>query len=683
MTFILFVFNANATNYYLSNSGNDANSGTDPSSPWKTLNKLNSFKNLKKGDNVFFKRGDTFYGSITVSNSGTAGNPITFSAYGTGENPIITGFTNVTKWTNLGNNIWESTDAVSTLPTCNMVVINGVNTAMGRWPNHGYLTFQLHSGKTSITSSDLAATPNWTGAEVVIRSTQWTLERKKISSQSEGRLNYPALNYEPANGFGFFIQNDPRTLDLQNEWYYNPSTKKVSIYSISQPVSIYIASKDTLVTVHGNYLTFNNLSFRGANQYAFYNDWSGINNISIENCSISFSGIDAIKLAGTSNFQINNSKISNSNNNGIDLFYLNPFACIKNNEIENTGILCGIGQSISGSYSAIFSNDKGSIIENNKIINSGYNAIFAIGDSFIIKNNYIDTFCKILQDGGGIYTHSQQGINYGRKIINNIVLNGIGAIDGTNDPTYFAASGIYLDDNSANIEVSGNSTANCALYGLFIHDGYDLNIHNNTFYNNSSAQFSTQNDAGRYTLRGSVFKDNIFFSKATTQLCGLFVSATDDFSLWGTVDSNYYARPNDRLVIETRINWSNPEFFTLEGWKSYSGLDQNSKKPPNRITNTSDLRFEFNADSVSKTILLPYNYINVSGTTYNGSIMLAPFSSVILMKNGPIIKHPSNTDAGKDQNIILPKNSIKLSGSGSDNNGKIVDNYWTKIAGHI
>src|SRR5665647_3603352 len=102
LAFVLFAFTANATNYYLSHSGNDASPGTDPSAPWKTLDKLNSFKTLKPGDNVLFKRGDTFYGSITVSNSGAAGNPITYGAYGTGINPIITGFTTVSSWTNLG-----------------------------------------------------------------------------------------------------------------------------------------------------------------------------------------------------------------------------------------------------------------------------------------------------------------------------------------------------------------------------------------------------------------------------------------------------------------------------------------------------------------------------------------------------------------------------------------------------
>ena len=108
LAFVLFAFTARATNYYLSNSGNDANSGTDPSSPWQTLNKLNSFKNLKPGDNVLFKRGDSFYGSITLSNAGTTGNPITFSAYGTGKNPKITGYTTLTNWTSEGNGIYST-----------------------------------------------------------------------------------------------------------------------------------------------------------------------------------------------------------------------------------------------------------------------------------------------------------------------------------------------------------------------------------------------------------------------------------------------------------------------------------------------------------------------------------------------------------------------------------------------
>ncbi|MEO8765342.1 MAG: hypothetical protein ABI416_13680 [Ginsengibacter sp.] len=45
---------AGAKTYYLSADGNDANSGTTTSTPWKSLNKLNaSFNSLVSDDYVF------------------------------------------------------------------------------------------------------------------------------------------------------------------------------------------------------------------------------------------------------------------------------------------------------------------------------------------------------------------------------------------------------------------------------------------------------------------------------------------------------------------------------------------------------------------------------------------------------------------------------------------------------
>ncbi|HEY5462719.1 MAG TPA: hypothetical protein VIJ95_05630, partial [Hanamia sp.] len=228
LSFIIFSFSAEATTYYVSNSGNDNNSGTSASSPWQTLNKVNSFNKFSPGDNILFNSGNTFYGSITVSNSGASGNPITFGAYGSGAKPIITGFTNVTSWTNLGGNIWGSASAISSLSYCNMVSVNGVNTGMGRYPNTGYLTYQSYSGSTSIICSSLTGSPNWTGASVVTKKNRYTLEIGTITGQSGGQLTYtdPALA-SPTDGFGLFIQNDIRTLDTANEWYYNPKTGKI------------------------------------------------------------------------------------------------------------------------------------------------------------------------------------------------------------------------------------------------------------------------------------------------------------------------------------------------------------------------------------------------------------------------------------------------------------------------
>ncbi|MFK8059444.1 MAG: right-handed parallel beta-helix repeat-containing protein [Polaribacter sp.] len=84
------VFNYAQTNYYFSNSGNDANTGTE-ANPFQTIIKLNSLS-LKPGDKVFFKRGDIFIGQIVLQNeSGADQSPIVFNSYGSGNLPVLSG----------------------------------------------------------------------------------------------------------------------------------------------------------------------------------------------------------------------------------------------------------------------------------------------------------------------------------------------------------------------------------------------------------------------------------------------------------------------------------------------------------------------------------------------------------------------------------------------------------------
>ncbi|HSM49455.1 MAG TPA: hypothetical protein VK872_16665, partial [Draconibacterium sp.] len=123
---LLFAFPLNAAIYYVSATGNDANTGTSTSAPWRTLSKVNSFT-PKPGDQILFKRGDTWTGTLTVKASGTSVAPITYGAWGEGAKPVITGFNQVTAWTNKGGNIWESANAVSSLPYLNIVLVNGKN----------------------------------------------------------------------------------------------------------------------------------------------------------------------------------------------------------------------------------------------------------------------------------------------------------------------------------------------------------------------------------------------------------------------------------------------------------------------------------------------------------------------------------------------------------------------------
>lgn len=86
--------------YYIdSGSGDDNNSGTSENSPWKTLDKVSSIT-FQPGDNIYFKRGSSYEGSVTINGDGSASNPITISAYGIGNAPS---FTNPRYVNNKGN----------------------------------------------------------------------------------------------------------------------------------------------------------------------------------------------------------------------------------------------------------------------------------------------------------------------------------------------------------------------------------------------------------------------------------------------------------------------------------------------------------------------------------------------------------------------------------------------------
>ena len=469
-------FKAQATTYYISHSsGKDSNNGKSITSAWQSISKLNSnFRLLNPGDSILFKRGDTFYGNIIISQGGASGAPIVIGAYGNGSNPVVTGFTTVSTWTNTGTNIWESTSAVSGLPTCNMVVINGVNTPMGRYPNAGYLNFQSHVSNTSITSSSLnSAITDWTGAEVVIRKNRGVIDRNLISSVTGGTLNYTSgSKITPADGFGFFIQNDIRTLDRQNEWYYNPSTKKIRVYSAAAPIGVQVATLDTLLVAKSNmnYITIDNIDFTGSNTTGI--QLYHANHFTIQRCRFNFSGRDAISTYACEDLTIQNCIINNSNNCSIyaggyykmGVFYGGK-ALISHNRINKTGVMAGmVSKNNSNTCYAIRAEGTNSIIEYNVIDSTGYIGVFFDGNSSIVRNNVIDYFCFVLDDGGGIYTWN----NYtappkyeGRKVQNNIVSNGIGAGAGTDKPGQAYSDGIYMDDGTQAVEISGNTVLNC------------------------------------------------------------------------------------------------------------------------------------------------------------------------------------------------------------------------------
>lgn len=649
---VFFTLSSSATNYYLSNNGSDTNNGTSNTTAWKTLEKLNMVT-FNAGDSILFKRGDTFYGSLIVKSSGNAINSITYSAYGTGVNPIITGFTNVTSWTNKGGNIWESTNAVSTKNYTNVVTINNKLIAMGRFPNSGWRTVQSITN-SSITDNSLPAT-DWNGAELVTRKEHYIIARDSIISQSGNTLNFIGSYYSPKVGWGYFIQNDLKTLDTQNEWYYNPLTKKLSIYSIAEPKNVNIATIDTLVKMlYKNFISFNGITFTGANREAF--NLGSCAYLKIQNCNfnLNYSGIFSDNFGNSSDSAIIKDCIFNNTQNTA-LTLTNEFtnATIINNLFEHTALLTGMSGSGDHQGFALIFEGAGSIAQYNSIKNTGYIGIAFRGSNTSVKNNYVDSSCLIKDDGGGIYILKDLTSGF-KNIESNIVTNTIGNRNGMPAAPQSSnnAQGIYSDGESTNVRIINNSVANSGYAGIFANAGNNVTIAGNTIFNNLMSGIQI-NDDGPIPVTGLIVKNNmivqkylpiidLYGSRHFTQLALTAVTHKNNISTWGIIDSNYYARPmDDNLIINIQPNGgtNTPGSYlikTLPGWANVSSFDANSKKSPKSITDVNDLRFEFNATIYNKTIFLDASYMDIKSEIYNGNITLEPFSSAILIKSGSL-----------------------------------------------
>lgn len=673
---------AHAADYFVSSSGSDSANGLSSTTPWQSISKINSvFSTFKPGDRILFKRGDRFYGSLKISGSGSAGSPITISAYGTGASPVISGFTTISGWTNYGGGIYSK--AISCQSRPNMVTVNDVNTPIGRWPNSGFLFIDSHVSNTSITDSDLPSSPDWTGAEVVIRKNEYIWDRNKITDHTGTTIQYSSgSGYSAINGYGYFLQNSLNTLDQPGEWYYDGSTFYM-YFGTANPDSyvVKVSSIDQLVSLPDkNYITFDNIAFEGANLYAIQ-----INNsdyVTIQNCVIKFTGTTAVygPYNGSSPYcKITNNSISNSNNSAIKLMGDHTNATVTNNIITKTGLIIGMGESGDATYNALVAYGSGSLVQYNVIENTGYIGIHFSGDNTVVSNNYVNKYNLVKNDGGGIYTYVGTGIpRSGQKVINNIVLNGSGYADGEPDKA-FIAHGIYMDDRVRNVIVTGNTVANCSTSGIYIHNAHEIEITKNTLFDNGSGNsdygaqilFTHDSYSPDDPIRNLNISNNIFFARNSSQKILAFSTTSNDITSFGSADYNCYAKPVDNAYIARTWSggWNSAATnYSLSNWQQYTGKDKSSFTSPVVLTDGGRIRFEYNASNSNKSVSLDGSYIDVKGTKYSGTITLSPYSSVVLIPDPnppappPIPAYVSSAIENASPAVIIINYSLMLAG---------------------
>lgn len=623
-----------SSTYYLSSTaGNDTYSSsqaTNPATPWKSLDKLNGFfKYLKAGDSVLLKKGDVFYGSITVTKSGSYFAPIYFGAYGKGENPKISGLSTLNSWKLIGKGIYES--------NCDVVgsnlVLNNVQQQIGRYPNKGYLTIRS-SQNNEITDNDLIGTPNWTSAEVVIRKARWIIDKSQITAHNGNKLTFYGNKNNPKNGYGYFIQNSINTLDKFGEWYYNPQRKTMSVFFGTKKPSAYNISAsgvNNLVEINKySNISFENITFSGAGANAF--KITQAKSINITNCNIQYSGTEAIFASYSPFLTVKNCTIYNSLSGGVNIDVGCTSAVVVNNTIKNTGLIAGMGKSGTGTYEAITSFGDNTQIEKNRIDSVGYNGIYFGGNSSIAKNNYITWFCMTKDDGAGIYLGDWSKTT-NKKVEGNIVLYGVGNSAGTNQPNSLQAEGIYIDDNTESVSILDNTVSLCANNGIKIHNAKYIDIYGNTVFNNG-VQLRLEQDhylATSEYIRNNKIRKNTFFSVGSAQAAAKFTTNQDDILSFGQIDSNIYCKPAKHYAtVIPAASMSSKRSIATAKLKLPQAQGINLQNADKR-----NILFEYNATNTVKVISLDAHYVDVQNRIYSKTITLNPYSSMILLAAEP------------------------------------------------
>ncbi|MBN1598701.1 MAG: right-handed parallel beta-helix repeat-containing protein, partial [Bacteroidales bacterium] len=629
---VTFTASVNATDYYISSSGNDTNNGLSALTPWKTIEKVNSvFSATKPGDRILFRSGDLFYGTIKITRSGLPGLSITLGSYGTGGKPLITGFTTLSSWTNEGNGIYSA--SVTSETSLEMVTIDGIQFGMGRYPNKEFLKYESFSTYVSITDNELLPSPNWKGAEAVIKKTNWIMDRCLITGHTGSTITYRSLGTynNGTKDYGYFFQNDIKTLDSFGEWYYNDS-KLFVYFGAKSPVDflIKVSTVNNLINNSNghDYITIENLSLSGSIKSAVHS--SGSDYFVVQRCDIDFSGENGIYIQGGTYFKGDNNIINHSNRAGIYCAGGNN-ATITNNLIRYSGLIPGATNSATQNNGVFVTQNDNCLIQYNDINFSGGNGIYFTGNNVRIKNNFINNSSLILNDCAGIYTTGKSFSD--RLIEGNIILNALGNTDGTPFPTRIYAEGIYIDAPSQDVDVINNTVAFCKRSGIFFHESHDNKCTGNTCFNNTQQirlQFSAVNPTD--IIRNIIFRDNILFAKTPSFLALYASSSLEDIPHFLVSDLNYYVRPaDDDDVFFTYSPSSGSKYRTLQGWQSFTGQDLNSGKSPVNVKDTADIDFYYNATKFIKTITLAQPMIDVKGVKYVNSVTLEPYTSIILM----------------------------------------------------
>jgi hypothetical protein len=535
---------------FVAPNGNDSNPGTI-SQPYLTIQMCAT--TVSSGSICAIRAGT--YRETVTPNSG-----ITITSYD-GEPVTVDGSDPVTGWTLYQGSIYQASATLGTGDT-NQIFLGSQMMTEARWPSGNDLfhvnwaTAQTGTTDTMVVDSNL---PNidLTGAKIHLWSgtDAWDPQTGTVTASQTGQVTFSLDGasippyIQPQAGGLYYLYRTLGALTAQQEWYYDSTAMILFLWA---PGGV-------------NPSTLN--VFAKQRQYAF--DLTGQSNVTIEYVNLFASSINM------------DSSSTNNTLDGINAQYVSQFTDLPD--------VSGEPHSYWYDYtsaSGIIINGTGNILENSTIAFSAGNGVALSGSNNTIQNNliqYVDyaaNYCSgitlTFQVGAGnevqgntVQSDARFGIDYlagtNEDISYNnffaammvsrdggeIYLGGLSAT-GTNihnnwfhdtqtmypSLDYFTAgmSGIYLDEDSSDVDVEQNIFWNNQYYSIFVNGSND----GVTAPSNNSIQNNTIPDVNS---AGEIFTD-LNSACGTTQIVNnlVLVPVTQDGTVC-TATSNSSTAP--------------------------------------------------------------------------------------------------------------------------------------------
>jgi hypothetical protein len=588
---------AGITYYVDGTNGNDSNTGTSLSQAFRTIQKAASI--MQAGDTAFI-RGGTYRETVTPSNSGTMGNPITFRPYNN-ETVTVTGLDLISSsgWAVHQGNIYKKNITLA-LGDGNQIFVNGEMMNEARFPNKNnaanvlmgdFLTVDSATTST-VTDADLYhANDYFTGAKLMAQNTYgYIFYTKTITGFSNGTMYMDAWTTGdiPGSSSQYFVFGKLNLLDVANEYYYSNGTLYLLIDGGGNPGSQNVEVKSREYALHaGNrsFIEWNNINVKGAGiytdsnshyltinggslKYFYHNSISAANpytddrglvlngsNHIVKNCEIAFSSASGIVSNGSSNVVLNN--------------YIREIGYVGG---YNAGV-----KPVSGSSNLL--------VAYNTFENMSRYAIHFGGGSARIRNNNIYSFGLNTKDVGAIYSYDFDA-NGNIEIDHNTIHNAA--------PEQ-GPVGIYIDNGSKNFLIHHNVVHSVKSPAQFNSFSINNKVYNNTFI--GPGPIGTPNMETHGQPQGPNWSGNQFFNNILSTFTygdGAYMGNNLFYDYWDldfvqAVQGNYRLNAQSQAIdsgmdigsITNGYTGSNPDVGAYE----YGGQDwtsgHNFASPPN------------------------------------------------------------------------------------------------------